>query len=245
MIKVDTDKPPSLLLLALGFIVVIVTWTVSTVFLSVNSTSEGFNITTTFVAMAIGYFLGTFGSSILRSDSSIKTFFKKPSEHSWLYLALFFQNTFSSISWVLWALVCAMPTSDVTILTALLPLHLLIPFAFGVCYLKEQFNRAKGVGVCLMIASAMILSTDVEAMRGKNDKGHRMPLTSLVLYTLSHFLWGFNYVSIGVFRKFHVSLTGIHMHRSDFHFTIMRLTCTHAHQFRATQTEQGRIPMYF
>ena len=206
LVKVNTDKPPSLLLLVLGFILVNLTWTVATVLLSVNSTLEGFNITTTFVAMATGYFFGTFASSMLRSDSSVKTFFKKPSKYSWLYVSLFFQNTLSSMAWVLWALVCAMPTSDVTILTALLPLHLLIPFAFGVCYLKERFNRAKGIGVCLMIVSAMILSTDMEAiMRGKNDKVHRMPLTNLVLYTLCQFMWGFNYVSIGIFRKFNVS----------------------------------------
>ena len=202
-------KPPSLTLLLLLFFLVIFAWTFATIFLSVNSISEGFNITTTFVGMATGYFFGTFSSSMVRTDSSIKTFFKKPSQYSWLFFALFFQNFFSSISWVFWAMVCAVPTSDVTILTALLPLHLIIPFAFGICYLKERLDRTKAFGICLMVVSAIVLSTDMKKIMLGNNNDNKdsngMPLTSLLLYILCHLLWGFNYVSIGVYRKFRVS----------------------------------------
>ena len=93
LVKVDTDKPPSLLLRVLGFILVILTWTVATVLLSVNATLEGFNITTTFVAMATGYFFGTFASSMLRSDSSVKTFSKSQANIVGCTCHCFFKNT--------------------------------------------------------------------------------------------------------------------------------------------------------
>jgi uncharacterized membrane protein len=232
----DVGKTPSLTLLVLGFFLIIFTWTFATIFLSVNSISEGFNITTTFAGMATGYFFGTLSSSMVRSDSSIKTFLKKPSQYSWLFFALFFQNFFSSISWVFWAVVCSIPTSDVTILTALIPLHLIIPFAFGICYLKERLDRTKVFGICLMVISAIVLSTDMKKIMFSNNNNNnnkdsdRMPLTSLLLYILCHLLWGFNYVSIGVYRKFHVSYK--HMYRVDIilhFFSLCKIIISNIH----------------
>ena len=98
-----------------------------------------------------------------------------------------------------------------TILSAMLPLQLLIPIGHGVCYLNEKLNGVKIFGICAMILSAVMLSCDITSLisgtnnNDTNNQEKAMPAFSIITFASALTIWGINYTSIGAYRKSHVS----------------------------------------
>ena len=97
---------------------------------------------------------------------------------NWLFVGLFFQPFGSSFAWFLWCNLSGTPNTDMTILSAMLPLQLLIPIGHGVCYLNEKLNGVKIFGICAMILSAVMLSCDITSLisgTNNNDTNNTSP----------------------------------------------------------------------
>ena len=206
------EMPPPMYIIVFEFLLVISIWAIATILLTINGSADGFNVTTTIGGLGLGQFFGILTSTLVTADTTIKTFIiKKPKIFNWLFVGLFFQPFGSSFAWFLWCNLSGTPNTDMTILSAMLPLQLLIPIGHGVCYLNEKLNGVKIFGICVMMLSAVMLSCDITSLisgtnnNDTNNQEKAMPAFSIITFASALTIWGINYTSIGAYRKSHVS----------------------------------------
>lgn len=208
----SNEMPPPMYIIVFEFLLVISIWAIATIMLTINGSADGFNVTTTIGGLGLGQFFGILTSTLVTADTTIKTFIiKKPKMFNWLFVGLFFQPFGSSFAWFLWCNLSGTPNTDMTILSAMLPLQLLIPIGHGVCYLNEKLNGVKIFGICVMMLSAVMLSCDITSLisgtnnNDTNNQEKAMPAFSIITFASALTIWGINYTSIGAYRKSHVS----------------------------------------